>query len=84
MHEMYALDANMRQLDLDGIVVNRQILRSIRRPTTDDDLHWSDKLLSLSSDLSRNFLVYVSLRNAIITLNFLKALRIILKFVKVR
>jgi hypothetical protein len=84
LHQMYAKNSNMRQSEFKGINVQRKILRSIRRPTIEDDLIWGEMLTIMHVSLAINFLFYVALRNSLVSLNFLKSVRILQKLIHLR
>jgi len=84
LHQMYVKNSNMRQSEFKGIHVQRRILRSIRRPTIEDDLRWGEMLTSVHIDLAINFLFYVALRNSLASLNFLKSVRVMQKLIHLR
>jgi glycosyltransferase involved in cell wall biosynthesis len=71
-HILYNQNNKFSQLPVYGLRVKRQIWRSIRRPSSKDDIQWFLMLKELGPNLARNFLVYVAIRNAIVGLQFRK------------
>jgi glycosyltransferase involved in cell wall biosynthesis len=69
LHELFSCNSMMRQLPIIGCRVTKNKLRSIRRPSSVDDICWYQHLTLLDKKLATNFLIYVSIRNSLATLN---------------
>jgi glycosyltransferase involved in cell wall biosynthesis len=75
LYEIYNTNKAIKQLPIVGCHVTRNRLRSIRRPNYADDLGWYNYLSSIERKLANNFLIYVSIRNSLVTLNLKKIYR---------
>jgi glycosyltransferase involved in cell wall biosynthesis len=75
LHELFSCNSMMRQLPIIGCRVTKNKVRSIRRPSSSDDICWYQYLATLDKKLATNFLIYVSIRNSLVTLNLKKIYR---------
>jgi len=75
LHSLFSCNSMMRQLPLVGCSVSKSKFRSLRRPTFSDDVFWYTQLKSLNRKLATNFLIYVSIRNSLATLNLMKIVK---------
>ena len=80
MNSLYAMNDSFAQVPVIGVSVNREVWRSIRRPSFEDDFQWFCILLKFDELIAKNFLLYVAIRNSTIGLQPKKALRLLRVF----
>ncbi len=77
MHSLYKMNDSFAQVPIIGISVKREVWRSIRRPTFEDDFQWFCLLRKLNKTIATNFLLYIAIRNSVVGLQPTKALKLI-------
>jgi len=80
MNSLYAKNASFAQVPVIGITVKREVWRSIRRPSFEDDFQWYCILRNFDKSIAKNFLLYIAIRNSAIGLQPKKLLRLIRVF----
>ncbi len=77
MDSLYALNDSFSQIPIIGISVKREVWRSIRRPSFEDDFQWFGILRKHNRSIAKNFLLYIAIRNSVVGLQPRKAFRLI-------
>lgn len=77
MNSLYTMNDSFAQVPIIGISVKREVWRSIRRPSFEDDFQWFGILQKLNESIAKNFLLYIAIRNSVVGFQPRKAFRLI-------